>query len=353
MSEVRVLHYLNQFFAGIGGEDHADTPVGFREGPVGPGKRLQALLGEAATIVGTAYCGDNTFAEQTPEALEKILALIREHGIHLLVTGPAFAAGRFGFACIEVAHYVSNAAGIPGVTGMYPENPGVDGYQKYKDINVFLLPTSNKVTGMDDALSGMAQLLRKLATGKKIGSANEEGYIPRGLRLDAEVSRSAADRAVDMLLEKLAGKKYESEIPIEIPHEVPGAPPVTNMQKACLAIVSTAGVHPKGNPHGFKVYRNTQFKKYDINRLNSMLEGEWEVVHGGYNAVFMNENPNFGVPLDACRELLKEGAFARLYGYFYGTTGVEGLASAMEQLGKEMAEDMKGEGVNGALLVST
>ena len=156
-----------------------------------------------------------------------------------------------------------------------------------------------------------------------------------------------------MLLNRLASRPFDTEIPIEIPEEVPIAPPVANLKDACVAIVSTAGVHPKGNPYGFKIYRNTIFKKYPIDKLNSMKEGSWEVVHGGYNAMFTNENPNYGVPLDACRQLERKHVFGNLYSYFYGTTGVEGLVSDMRKIGKEIAADMKTNGVNAALLVST
>jgi hypothetical protein len=40
MSEpLRVAQYLNQFFAGIGGEERADVGVSMRPEPVGPGAR--------------------------------------------------------------------------------------------------------------------------------------------------------------------------------------------------------------------------------------------------------------------------------------------------------------------------
>jgi glycine reductase len=67
----------------------------------------------------------------------------------------------------------------------------------------------------------------------------------------------------------------------------------------------------------------------------------------------MLENPNFGVPLDACRELEREGAFARLYPYFYATSGGGGTISDMRAIGEEMARDMKAEDLDGILLVST
>ena len=112
MTHVRILHYLNQFFAGMGGEDKADMPLDFREGPLGPGKRLQNLLGDSAKIVATAYCGDNYFVENTDRVLEAIRRMAKDHDALIAVAGPAFAAGRYGFACNEVCHHLSTSAGL-------------------------------------------------------------------------------------------------------------------------------------------------------------------------------------------------------------------------------------------------
>ena len=36
---LRIVHYLNQFFGGIGGEEEANRPVEVRDGPVGSNLR--------------------------------------------------------------------------------------------------------------------------------------------------------------------------------------------------------------------------------------------------------------------------------------------------------------------------
>ena len=59
----RIVHYLNQFYGQIGGEEFADQEPILREGIVGPGTGLQAVLGEKAEIVATIICGDNYFAD--------------------------------------------------------------------------------------------------------------------------------------------------------------------------------------------------------------------------------------------------------------------------------------------------
>ena len=43
-SPLRVVHYLNQFFAGIGGEEAANIPPRVQQGPVGSGRPLQPTI---------------------------------------------------------------------------------------------------------------------------------------------------------------------------------------------------------------------------------------------------------------------------------------------------------------------
>lgn len=63
MDKIRVVHYINQFFAQIGGEEKADYAPEYREGAVGPGLALNAAFKGEAEIVGTVICGDSYFNE--------------------------------------------------------------------------------------------------------------------------------------------------------------------------------------------------------------------------------------------------------------------------------------------------
>ncbi len=38
---MRIVHYLNQFFGGLGGEEQAGAALEIRDGAVGPGKLLE------------------------------------------------------------------------------------------------------------------------------------------------------------------------------------------------------------------------------------------------------------------------------------------------------------------------
>lgn len=59
MSKIRVVHYINQFFANVGGEEKADYQPELREGYVGPGQAFTQSFGDDAEIVATVVCGDS------------------------------------------------------------------------------------------------------------------------------------------------------------------------------------------------------------------------------------------------------------------------------------------------------
>ena len=79
MSKLRVVHYINQFFANIGGEEKADYKPELREGNVGPGLAFQQSFGEEAEIVATVICGDSYFNENVDSATATVLDLSLIH----------------------------------------------------------------------------------------------------------------------------------------------------------------------------------------------------------------------------------------------------------------------------------
>ena len=89
MSKLRVVHYINQFFAQIGGEEMADYKPEYREGVVGPGMALKAAFGDEAEIVGTVICGDLT-NENLEKATAEVLDMVGAGKPDLFIAGPAF-----------------------------------------------------------------------------------------------------------------------------------------------------------------------------------------------------------------------------------------------------------------------
>ena len=351
----RIVHLLNQFFAGIGGEDKADVPLGIIEGSAGAARALQGKLGAAAQLTHTIYVGDNYFHEHKDDALRAIIQAARAAGAQVLVAGPAFNSGRYGMACVEACNAVANELAIPCLTAMHEENPGIDAYRESANALVYCLPTSESTAGMNDAIERLAAFALRLQRGDTMGPAAQEGYIGRGIRRIGRAEQRGATRAVDMLLRKLRGEPFSSELPMEVWDDAPPAPPLSSAKERNLAVVTTSGVVPYGNPDGFKTYRNTYWRKYNIAELKELESGKWEAVHGGYNVAFMNRNPHYGVPLDALRALEAEGAIGagKLYPAYYVIPGNQGSPTVMRRMGKEIADDLKKDNVEGVLFVST
>ncbi len=353
MANFNIVHYLNQFFAGAGGEEKADLPPEIRDGPLGPGRALERFLPAGGRLTATVFCGDNYISEKKEQAVARIVEMVRPHNPRLLIAGPAFDAGRYGVACAEVCQAASRELGIQCISAMYPENPGVDIYRGYKNLNVYVLPGGESASRMQQELEAIGTFAAKLLSGQEIGPAAREGYLPRGIRPVVMAQKTGVERAIDMLLAKVAGQPFVTELPLRGLQPITPAAPLADVRQATIAMASTAGVVPWGNPDSFKRLRNTMWRKYSLTGLGSLDKGKWEAVHGGYSPIFVNENPNFGAPLDTMVAMEKEGLIGHFHPYLYSTPGVQASVNIMQQIGREMAEDMKAAGVNGVVMVAT
>ena len=68
MGKLRVVHYINQFFAGIGGEEKADIKPEVREDLLDQVWLSMQVLKVKHEIVATVICGDSYFNENIEEA---------------------------------------------------------------------------------------------------------------------------------------------------------------------------------------------------------------------------------------------------------------------------------------------
>ena len=346
---VRVVCYLNQFFGQIGGEEKANTPPQKREEPVGPATGLDAALNDSGTVVGTVICGDDYFNENTEEAQAEILEMIKSFSPDVVVAGPAFNAGRYGMACGAVAEIVVKSLQIPVVSGMYTENPGVDMYRQY----AYIVETGNSAAGMRKALPQMAELVIKLGRGEELGLPEEEGYLPRGVRINKFVGERGSTRAVNMLLKKLAGDEFKTEYPMPDFDRVEPNPPLEDLEKATVALVTSGGIVPKGNPDHIESSSASKYGRYYIGDFPYLTRDDHETAHGGYDPVAANEDPDRVLPVDVLREMEKEGKIGKLYDYFYSTVGNGTSVANSKRFAEEIAAELKNDGVQAVILTST
>jgi betaine reductase len=345
---VRVAHYLNQFFGGIGGEEHAQTPLAVREGPVGPGRVVEQALGAQGTVVATLVCGDDYVAEREQAAGADIRAALERHAPDLVLAGPAFDSGRYGLGC-ALACRVARSLGIPAVTAMYPDNAAIITHRR----ELLAVPTGLDPSEMRSIVARMVALGLKLVRGEPLGPALEEGYIPHGVRQLVTKERVGYERAVDMLLARVTGRPFVSEIQVQHYDRVPPAPPVRDLTRATIGIVVSTGIVPRGNPDHLPGARALAAGRYSIDGLGSLDVARWESAHGGFNTKILNtRSPDYALPLGTLRALEAEGAIGGIYPWFYSTVGNQTAVGPARAIGRRVAEEFRDAGVAAALQVS-
>ncbi len=347
---MKVVHYINQFFAGIGGEDQAGTPPASREGAVGPGRKLAASLqAEGHEVVATVFCGDD-YAASEPRAPGEILALAQEAGAELLIAGPAFGSGRYGIACARVAAAAASA-GIPALAAMDPANPGLP-----EVAPAVAIDSGPAARHMGEALTRMAAAASMLARGGAPGEA--EGRITGAsalARRNSVAPANAATRAVLLALDRLArgpaGGRTEIKLP-DFSHVAPAAP-IADARQAMVAILTEGALVPAGNPDRLESARAKHWFRYSLAGRNALATGEFQSVHGGFSTVVANADPNRMLPLDVAREMEASGEIRALHPEYLVTAGNGTAVGDATHFGVEWAAELRRAGVQAAILTAT
>jgi glycine reductase complex component B subunit gamma len=350
MSErFKVVYYVNQFFGQIGGEDKASMEPEVHEGTVGPALGFNGLIKDSGDVVATIICGDNYFNEHKADALEKITGIIKEHNPDIFVAGPAFNAGRYGMACGEIGKYVFEQFNIPVVTGMYKENPGIDVCRQ----QAIIVETGDSAASMRKALPVMAKIVTKLINKEELGAPAEEGYIPQGTHKTVIVDKRGSQRAVDMMLARLKGQEFETEMPMPVFDRVDPATAVKDISKATIALVTTGGIVPVLNVDHIESASATKFGRYDVSGMDRLSPKDFKTIHGGYDPVYANEDPNRVAPLDILKQYEKDGKIGKVYENYYVTTGTGTSVANAVKFGVEIGAQLKAAGVDAVILTST
>lgn len=340
----RVVHYVNQFFAGLGGEDQADVGPDSRDGAVGPGRRLEQLLEGDGEIVATVYCGDD-HAASVPGAIDEILDLVKGYEPDLLVAGPAFGSGRYGLACARLGAAASEA-GIPVLVAMDEDNPALD-----EAGTVPVIASGATSRQMRGALDKLGSATRKTIAGDTLSA--DDGQIGRLARATIMHERTAAERAVDLILARLAGEDGATEISLPRFDRVTPAQAIEDPSATKVALLTEGAVVPTGNPEGLESARATRWLRYPIGDQASLPATDFMSVHGGFSTVWANEDPCRIVPLDVARELEDQGAIGKLHTEYLVTAGNGTSVANARRFGIEWAAELRKAGVQAAILTAT
>lgn len=345
----KAIHYINQFFAGIGGEEKADYKPEIREGLVGPAMALNSVID--AEITHTVICGDNFMGSNKDEAVDRILNFLEDKEFDIFIAGPAFQAGRYGVACGTICKAVKEKFNVPVITSMNEENPGVEMFKK----DIYIFKGGKSAAKLRKDIKSMADFANKILNGEELGSADEEGYFPRGIRHQVwlESGKTAAERGIEMLVKKLNNEPFETELVIPEPDRVPIAKPIKDLSKANIALVTSGGIVPIDNPDKIQSASATRWGRYDISKLDNLESGVFKTIHAGYDPAAADEDPDRVVPVDVMKVFEKEGKIGKLHKYFYSTVGTGTTQAEAARMGKEMLKYLQDDKVDGVILTST
>jgi len=347
----KAVHYINQFYAGLGGETMADVGLSVLKEKKGPALGLEKLWNGEMEVVNIIVCGDNYINndDNFQDITSDIKEIIDKEKPDVFIAGPAFNAGRYGVACAKMCDYVKKEFGIPSVTAMWHENPAVDMYVR----DNYIMPTSETAAGMSKSLPLLAKLALKLAKKETIGSSRFEGYLRTGHRYNEYHEKTGAERVVDILMKKLTCKPYVTEIPLRGFETVAPASKIIELKDATIALITTGGLVPMGNPDKIRQAFAVTYGRYDIEGLVSLNKGVYESIHGGYDTTFATNDPHRLIPLDEARALEKDGVIGGIYKYFFTTCGVGTNIESSKDMGRGIAAELKNAGVSAAILTTT
>ena len=348
--KLKVVHYINQFFAGIGGEEHNDHPLTVTDEPLGPGRLLQNLLGDQAEIILTLCCGDDYFVSNEDEVLGKIRNILLERKPDLVISGPAFDAGRYGVSCALICK-AAQELGIPALTGLHPDNPGITPYRE----EIIAVPTGETPISMASDLENMVQLGYKLIKQPQVlGPGDQIGFLATSIRTSYLRETPAAERSVNMLLKRLMGEPFSSEISNLSYGSVPAPDPISDLSSTKIAFITTAGVVPKGNPDQLSTNVNRRVMEYDISKIEQLDVDDWESLHSGFKGFIYNTvNPNYALPLPAFKEAERQGLIGSMYPKMLSVVGGGCPVTEAKRLGADISTRLKEGGVKAAIVAST
>ena len=168
-----------------------------------------------------------------------------------------------------------------------------------------------------------------------------------------EDGRPASERMVEMLVKKLNGEPFQTELPMPKLDRVPIAPAVKDLSKARIALVTTGGIVPVDNPDRIQSASATRWGRYDVSGADALKGGEFKTIHAGFDPAAADADPNVITPIDALKVLEKEGVYGSLHPYFYSTVGTGTTEAEASRMAKEMIPLFQEDNVDAVIMVST
>jgi D-proline reductase (dithiol) PrdB len=138
--------------------------------------------------------------------------------------------------------------------------------------------------------------------------------------------------------------------PCQINEDTPWSPPETPLSNATLALVTTAGLHVRGDQPF--VNADTSYRVFPADSpARELVQSHVSI---GFDRTAIQRDLNIVLPLDRMRELVQQGVIGRLGANVYAFMGAQRPPyDALEARGAEVGARLRGEGVEYVFLTGT
>lgn len=166
------------------------------------------------------------------------------------------------------------------------------------------------------------------------------------------MDKTGAGRAIDMILARIAGEPWESEVLFSEYPPLTAAPAVKDVSKAKIALIGVGGLWRKGTAK-FPPVRCDRFAAYNIKGVSTLRSAEWGILHFGYQKDWILADPHRLMALPELRQLEREGRIGKINDTMYCFSGLGNRWGDMKKIGQGILTQLQAEGVDGVIMVST
>jgi DNA-binding transcriptional MerR regulator len=188
-----------------------------------------------------------------------------------------------------------------------------------------------------------------------------EGFTLPNRTVDLDIINARITNALSMFSDTRTLSTYDGASPSSLDHDrdqhdrvrfLP-APAVASLSEATVALITEGGLVPKGNPDRLESARATRFLKYSIAGMGDLLGDMFESIDRGWDTTHVNADPDRLLPLDVMCDFEAARTIKKVHPYFYTTTGVATTVDAARKIGRDIAAELRLEGVSAAILTAT
>ena len=162
---MKVIVILDQIQSGLGGKEHADTPLGGKKIAMGSAATIEKDLAQSdSTIIGTFYCGTQYYQNNQALVQQKFAKMAEKMKADVVVLGPAYDYHDFAQMACEIGDYIQQNTSLPVLT-MLAQEKNADLLAKYRQrLLIVKMPPkggSGLAAAIDHLVAGCLQVVQK------------------------------------------------------------------------------------------------------------------------------------------------------------------------------------------------